>query len=105
MNAGILHQMWAPAAISDRECLQDASDDVRLAEELGYESFWFGEHHFNRDKMFFGRVPVPELLIARLAANTQRIRLGTGVKVLTLDTAARFAEKMALLDLLTDRRA
>jgi alkanesulfonate monooxygenase SsuD/methylene tetrahydromethanopterin reductase-like flavin-dependent oxidoreductase (luciferase family) len=50
-------------------------------------------------------MPVPELLIARLSANTRRIRLGTGVKVLPLDSAARFAEKMALLDLLTDQRA
>ncbi|HEY2594596.1 MAG TPA: LLM class flavin-dependent oxidoreductase, partial [Chloroflexota bacterium] len=104
-NAGILHQMWAVPGISDRQCILDAAEDVRLAEELGFESFWFGEHHFNRDKMFFGRVPVPELLMARLAASTRHIRLGTGIKVLPLDTAARFAEKMALLDLLTDRRA
>lgn len=97
--------MWAVPGISDRQCILDAAEDVRLAEELGFESFWFGEHHFNRDKMFFGRVPVPELLIARLAASTRRIRLGTGIKVLPLDAAARFAEKMALLDLLTDRRA
>jgi alkanesulfonate monooxygenase SsuD/methylene tetrahydromethanopterin reductase-like flavin-dependent oxidoreductase (luciferase family) len=104
-NSGILHQMWAVPGISDRQCILDAADDVRLAEELGFESFWFGEHHFNREKMFFGRVPVPELLIARLAATTRQIRLGTGIKVLPLDSAARFAEKMALLDLLTDRRA
>jgi len=105
MHTGILHQMWAPASISDRRCLQDASDDVRLADSLGYESFWFGEHHFNRQRPFFGRVPVPELLIARLAAGTKQIRLGTGVKVLPLEAGARFAEKMSLLDLLTDGRA
>lgn len=105
MNAGILHQMWAPASVTDRQCLQDAADDVRLADALGYESFWFGEHHFNRNRPFFGRVPVPELLIARLAADTKQIRLGTGVKVLPLEAGARFAEKMSLLDLLTDGRA
>ncbi len=104
-NVGILHQMWAEASISDRTCLLDASDDVRLADELGYESFWFGEHHYNRHKAFFGRVPVPELLIARLAAETKQIRLGTGVKVLSLDPASRVAEKMSLLDILTDGRA
>jgi hypothetical protein len=79
-NVGILHQMWAVPSISDRQCISDADEDVRLAEALGYESFWFGEHHFNREKAFFGRLPVPELLIARLSANTRRIRLGTGVK-------------------------
>jgi alkanesulfonate monooxygenase SsuD/methylene tetrahydromethanopterin reductase-like flavin-dependent oxidoreductase (luciferase family) len=105
MKTGILHQMWAPASVSDRQCLQEATDDVRLADELGYESFWFGEHHFNRNRPFFGRVPMPELVIARLAAETKQIRLGTGVKVLPLETGARFAEKMSLLDLLTDGRA
>jgi alkanesulfonate monooxygenase SsuD/methylene tetrahydromethanopterin reductase-like flavin-dependent oxidoreductase (luciferase family) len=105
VHVGILHQMWAVSSVSDRQCIEDAVADVQLAEALGYESFWFGEHHFSRHKPFFGRVPVPELLIARLAAETRRIRLGTGVKVLPLDTAARFAEKMALLDLLTDQRS
>ena len=105
MNTGILHQMWAPASVSDRQCLQDATDDVRLADALGYESFWFGEHHFNRNRPFFGRVPMPELLMARLVADTKQIRLGTGVKVLPLEAGARFAEKMSLLDLLTDGRA
>ena len=104
-SVGILHQMWAEASISDRNCLMDAADDVRLADELGYESFWFGEHHYNRHKPFFGRVPVPELLIARLASETQQIHLGTGVKVLALEAPSRFAEKMALLDMLTDGRA
>ena len=73
MYTGILHQMWAPASVSDRQCLEEAADDVRLAEELGYDSFWFGEHHFNRAKLFFGRVPMPELLIARLAATRSRL--------------------------------
>jgi alkanesulfonate monooxygenase SsuD/methylene tetrahydromethanopterin reductase-like flavin-dependent oxidoreductase (luciferase family) len=97
--------MWAAASVSDRQCLQDATDDVRLADALGYESFWFGEHHFNRQRPFFGRVPVPELLVAKLATETKQIRLGTGVKVLPLEAGARFAEKMSLLDILTDGRA
>lgn len=105
MRVGIFHQMWALAEISDRECIQQALRDVVLADELGYESFWFGEHHYNSEKAFYGRVPVPELVIARFAAETKRIRLGTGVKVLPFDDAARFAESMALLDLLTDGRA
>lgn len=105
MQVGILHQMWAVPGISDRQCITEATQDVQLAEQLGFDSFWFGEHHFSRHKQFFGRVPVPELLIARIASQTRSIKLGTGVKVLPLDTAARFAEKMALLDLLTDGRA
>ena len=83
-NAGILHQMWAVPGVSDRQCIIDAADDVRFAEELGFESFWFGEHHFNRDKMFFGRVPVPELLIARLAAKLSGTKLEAPKKKFSL---------------------
>ena len=105
MRVGIFHQMWALSETSDRQVIEDARQDVLLADELGYESFWFGEHHANREKAFYGRVPIPELVIARFAAETRQIRLGTGVKVLPFDTASRFAEAMALLDILTDGRA
>ena len=105
MRVGLFHQMWALAEKSDRDCIKEALSDVILADELGFESFWFGEHHNNRERAFFGRVPIPELVIARFAAETQRIRLGTGVKILPFDDAARFAESMALLDILTDGRA
>src|SRR5258708_17323645 len=101
MRVGIFHQMWALSETSDRQVIEDARQDVLLADELGYESFWFGEHHGNREKAFYGRVPIPELVIARFAAETRQIRLGTGVKVLPFDTASRFAEAMALLDILT----
>src|SRR5690554_6116375 len=100
MRVGLFHQMWALAEKSDKETIQDALSDVILADELGYESFWFGEHHQSRDRAFFGRVPIPELVIARFAAETKSIRLGTGVKVLPYDDEARFAESMALLDIL-----
>jgi alkanesulfonate monooxygenase SsuD/methylene tetrahydromethanopterin reductase-like flavin-dependent oxidoreductase (luciferase family) len=105
MRVGLFHQMWALAEKSDRDTIQDALSDVILADELGFESFWFGEHHQSRDRAFFGRVPIPELVIARFTAETKRIRLGTGVKILPYDDEARFAESMALLDILTDGRA
>ena len=63
------------------------------------------ETHFQRTASTYGRVPVPELLIARLATETRSIRLGTGVKILPLDTPLHFAEEVSLLDLLTDGRA
>src|SRR5258707_198875 len=105
LSVGIFHQVWAVAEISDRQCIEETLADVRLAEELGFASFGFGEHHSGREKAYFGRVPIPEYLIARLAAETTRIQLGTAVKVLPLDTAARCAEGIALLDILTDGRA
>lgn len=105
MNFGIIDQMWALPEIETSDYLRQTLLDVQLAEALGFDSFWFGEHHFHRTSGFYGRIPVPELLIARLAAETRSIRLGTGVKILPLDTPLHFAEEISLLDLLTDGRA
>jgi alkanesulfonate monooxygenase SsuD/methylene tetrahydromethanopterin reductase-like flavin-dependent oxidoreductase (luciferase family) len=97
--------MWAEPSIADRDVLHGAVDDVRLAEDLGFDSVMFGEHHFQQGGEFYGRIPVPELLMANLSAKTSRIGLGTGVKVLALDAPWRTAEAMALLDHLSDGRA
>jgi alkanesulfonate monooxygenase SsuD/methylene tetrahydromethanopterin reductase-like flavin-dependent oxidoreductase (luciferase family) len=104
VNAGIFHQVWAVSEVSDRQCIAETLADARLADELGFASFAFGEHHFGREKAYFGRVPIPEYLIARLAAETSQIALGTAVKVLPFDTASRCAEGIALLDILTGGR-
>jgi hypothetical protein len=40
---------------------EDMLEQVEWAEKLGYESFWFGEHHFD----FFGVVPAPPVMMAR----------------------------------------
>src|ERR1043166_3642106 len=53
-------------------------EQVRWGEELGYESFWFGEHHFD----FCGVVPPPPVLMSVAAAQTSRIRIGVAVALL-----------------------
>ncbi|MEN9225257.1 MAG: LLM class flavin-dependent oxidoreductase [Thermostichus sp. HHBFW_bins_43] len=104
MKIGLFHQMWAHAALSDAEFFAQAIADVRWADELGFDSFWMGEHHLLRNTPFYGRVPIPELMVARLAGETSQIKLGTGVKILTVAHPMRFAESMTTLDLLTQGR-
>ncbi len=53
-------------------------DHVRLAEDLGYESYWVAEHHFHE----YGVAPNPSVLLAAAAAVTTRIKLGPAVSVL-----------------------
>jgi alkanesulfonate monooxygenase SsuD/methylene tetrahydromethanopterin reductase-like flavin-dependent oxidoreductase (luciferase family) len=101
---GLMHQMWALAETSDADFLRDTISHVRLADELGYDSVWLAEHHYVRDAPFYSRLPDPELLIARLIPDTERIRLATGIKILYLDDPARAVERLRLLDLLSDRR-
>ena len=104
MQIGLFHQMWATSNIEDREFFAQTIADVQLAETLGFESCSFGEHHFIRERPFYGRLPVPELFIASLAGETTRIKLGTAIKILTLESPLRFAESVSLLDLLTNGR-
>lgn len=103
---GILDQQWSERSLSDREQLVRTLGDIELAEALGFDSYMLGEHHFRKpDAPFPARIPWPELVVSHAAALTDRIRLGTGVKVLALDPPWRTAEAMLTLDLVTGGRS
>jgi alkanesulfonate monooxygenase SsuD/methylene tetrahydromethanopterin reductase-like flavin-dependent oxidoreductase (luciferase family) len=70
------------------------------AERLGYDGFWFAEHHFSR----YGIQPSLHLTIAHVAALTSRIRLGTAVSVVPLYHPLRLAAELAMLDVLSGGR-
>jgi alkanesulfonate monooxygenase SsuD/methylene tetrahydromethanopterin reductase-like flavin-dependent oxidoreductase (luciferase family) len=71
-----------------------------LAVELGFESLWTVEHHFDDYTM----CPDPVQLLTWVAARTQHIRVGTGVIVLPWHDPMRIAENIAQLDNLSDGR-
>jgi alkanesulfonate monooxygenase SsuD/methylene tetrahydromethanopterin reductase-like flavin-dependent oxidoreductase (luciferase family) len=73
---------------------------VRHAETLGFSAVWLTEHHFNR----FSLSSSPLLLLAHLAAVTERIRLGVGALLLPLHDPIQVAEDLATLDLLSGQR-
>ena len=70
------------------------------AEELGFDSIWLPEHHFSR----YGLVPDPLQILSFIAARTSTIQLGTGVIVLPWHDPVRIAEKIILLDHLSEGR-
>lgn len=59
---------------SGPEALAHSLELARLAEGLGYTRYWFAEHH----GMPSIASSAPEILIAHVAAQTQRIRVGSG---------------------------
>jgi alkanesulfonate monooxygenase SsuD/methylene tetrahydromethanopterin reductase-like flavin-dependent oxidoreductase (luciferase family) len=63
------------------------------AEVLGFDSIWLGEHHFCDYVM-----SAPPVVLAAIAARTERIRLGTGVTLLANLDPVRVAEDYATLD-------
>ncbi len=75
-------------------------EQVQWAETLGYECFWFGEHHFD----FFGVVPSPPVLMACAAKRTNKIRLGVAVSLLPFRNPILTAEEYAMVDVLSDGR-
>ncbi len=74
-------------------------DQIVLAEELGFHSAWFGEHHYSAYS--FG---APAVMATAAAARTRRIRLGTGVSLLPIHNPIRLAEEYATLDVLSGGR-
>jgi alkanesulfonate monooxygenase SsuD/methylene tetrahydromethanopterin reductase-like flavin-dependent oxidoreductase (luciferase family) len=103
---GIFNQMWAAVGMPDREALMTAIESIRHAEAHGFTSIWIGEHHLppGAPGTFHGRVPAAEVFLAHVAALTSRIAVGTGVKILSTNSARRSAEEMAMLSLLAPGR-
>ncbi|MFU8817662.1 MAG: LLM class flavin-dependent oxidoreductase [Pseudomonadales bacterium] len=86
---------------TEREVLAAMLREAQLAEELGFDTVWVAEHHFDSK---FSTVPSPNLLLAAMAQTTQRIKLGCGINVLPFHNPLRLAEEGAMLDLLSQGR-
>src|SRR5260221_11112359 len=59
------------------------------------------QHHFHEEE---GGLPSPCVFLAEVAAQTTRIRLGTGIVTLPLELPIRVAEDAAVLDLMSGGR-
>lgn len=71
------------------------------AEKVGLDSAWIAQHHFHESE---GGLPAPFAFLGFVAAQTSRIRLGTGIVTLPLESPVRVAEDAAVLDLLSNGR-
>ena len=101
MKFGILYNTdYYPAAHGSAEqYYNQILEQVEFEEELGFDSVWFGEHHYSGYS--FGSPPV---MAMAAAARTKRIRLGTGVSLIPLNHPIRLAEEYAMLDVLSGGR-
>lgn len=73
---------------------------IEHLEQLGYDEVWVGEHHSGGAEL----VASPELVLAAAAERTKHIRLGTGVISLPYHHPFQVAERLVLLDHLTQGR-
>lgn len=82
------------------QVLRDVVAEAVLADEVGVDFIGLGEHH--RDDF---AISAPDVVLAAIAARTQRIRLGSAVTVLSSDDPIRVFQRFSTLDALSNGRA
>ena len=96
MRLGVLDQS---PVISGHTPARAVAETVALAEaadRLGYARYWLAEHH----AIAALADPCPEILLTRIAAATQRIRVGTGGVLLPYYSPLKVAEVFRMLEAL-----
>lgn len=83
--------------------LREISEQARLADDLGYDSMSFTEHHFHAEGFELSNNPV--LLDLFVGMQTRRLRVGQLGIVLPANNPIRVAEDIAMLDHMTGGRA
>ncbi|HSU90597.1 MAG TPA: LLM class flavin-dependent oxidoreductase, partial [Sporolactobacillaceae bacterium] len=83
--------------------LHDITGQAKLADDLGYDSISFTEHHFHVEGFELSNNPV--LLDLYIAMQTRRLRVGQLGIVLPSQNPLRVAEDIAMLDHMTGGRA
>jgi len=96
MRLSVLDQSPIISGHDARRAIAETIQLARRADELGYHRYWLAEHH----AIAALADPCPELLVARLGAETQRIRVGTGGVLLPYYSAFRLAESFRMLEAL-----
>lgn len=79
------------------EVYDEFFEELLLGDELGFSSLWLPEHHFADDQHSPSALP----LLAALARQTTRIRLGTYILLLAFHDPILVAEDAAVVDILS----
>ncbi|TCC63240.1 LLM class flavin-dependent oxidoreductase [Kribbella pittospori] len=85
-----------PAAAAIRQVVEEAV----LADQLGVDAIALGEHHRPEYS-----ISTPETVLAGIASKTERIKLGSGVTVLSSDDPVRVFQRFSTVDALSNGRA
>ncbi|MGH8745307.1 MAG: MsnO8 family LLM class oxidoreductase, partial [Burkholderiales bacterium] len=96
MKLSILDQSPVIARLGARRAIEATLALARRADALGYQRYWLAEHH----AIAALADPCPEVMLARLGAETGRIRIGSGGVLLPYYSAFRMAEAFRMLEAL-----
>ena len=104
MKFGVFYELQLPRPWHERseyELVQNALTQVELADKLGYDYAWQVEHHFLEE---YSHSSAPEVFLAAASQRTKNIRIGHGIIQLPTNHPARVAERVSMLDLVSNGR-
>src|SRR5436305_14811067 len=100
MRIGTYYFLQAPPGQTADAIITEEVEQMVLSERLGFDSVWLTEHHYAD----YGLSAAPGVLLATVAARTERVKLGMAVWVLPFHHPLRLAEETATLDILSRGR-
>lgn len=92
-----------PASVSpahDFDVIKDALQEAELSDELGFDTIWLAEHHFDGGCAYVDPMTFATAIVAR----TQNIRVGFAVAQMALYHPIRLAEQIAVIDNISEGR-
>jgi alkanesulfonate monooxygenase SsuD/methylene tetrahydromethanopterin reductase-like flavin-dependent oxidoreductase (luciferase family) len=104
---GVFYELQLPKPWdegAELRLVQEAIEQVVLADRLGIDHAWAVEHHFLDE---YSHCSASEVFLSALAAKTERIRVGFGIRqvIPRYNHPARTAEAVGMLDLVSAGRA
>lgn len=96
LTLSVLDQSPVRQGVTPRDALMETIELARHCEALGYRRYWLAEHHAT--PALAGSAP--EIMIARIAAETNRIRVGSGGVMLSHYSSLKVAEQFRMLETL-----
>ncbi|WP_326570458.1 LLM class flavin-dependent oxidoreductase [Actinacidiphila glaucinigra] len=88
------------APVSHAAAIRQVLDEAVVADQIGVDAIALGEHHRPEYS-----VSTPETVLAGIATRTERIKLGSGVTVLSSDDPVRVFQRFSTVDALSRGRA
>ena len=101
MDFGVFLDFIRRRGYSQEETFRESFDLVDLGEEMGLDSVWLGEMHFNPNRSVLS---APIVVASAIAARTKKLRIGMAVQVLPLISPLRIAEEAATVDQISEGR-
>jgi luciferase family oxidoreductase group 1 len=100
VRLSVLDQSTVVTGRSPDASIRESISLAQHAEALGYDRYWCAEHHNSASQAG----TAPEILIAAIAATTQRIRVGSAGVMLPHYSALKVAEQFRVLDAIAPGR-